>query len=169
MDILFGGLPAWAFWTACAVALGAGFVKGAIGFAMPLIMMSAFGSFMPPELALAGYHWTFLAQPAPLPERMIGADPAFYVDWTLRAAQVDRLIRGLSPFPGAWCLMGDERVKLLRSRLVAGAGAAGQVLGGFTVACGDGAVEILTAQREGKKPQSQADFLRGATLPERLD
>jgi methionyl-tRNA formyltransferase len=90
------------------------------------------------------------------------------VDWPLPAVQVDRLIRGLSPFPGAWCLMGGERVKLLRSRVVAGSGAAGQVLGGFTVACGDGAVEILTAQREGKKPQSQADFLRGAALPERL-
>jgi len=35
------------------------------------------------ELAMAAYHWTFLAQPAPLPERMIGADPAGYVDWTL--------------------------------------------------------------------------------------
>jgi haloacetate dehalogenase len=35
------------------------------------------------DLALAAYHWTFLAQPAPLPERMIGADPAAYVDWTL--------------------------------------------------------------------------------------
>jgi len=54
MDIIFGGLPAWVFWTACAVTLGAGFVKGAIGFAMPLIMMSAFGSIMPPDLALAG-------------------------------------------------------------------------------------------------------------------
>jgi methionyl-tRNA formyltransferase len=91
------------------------------------------------------------------------------VDWTLPAAQVDRLIRGLSPFPGAWCLMGGERVKLLRSRVVAGSGAAGQVLGGFTIACGEGAVEILTAQREGKKAQSQADFLRGAALPERFD
>ena len=54
MEILYGGLPAWAFWAACAVTLVAGFVKGAIGFAMPLIMMSAFGSFMAPELALAG-------------------------------------------------------------------------------------------------------------------
>jgi haloacetate dehalogenase len=35
------------------------------------------------ELALAAYHWTFLAQPAPLPERMIGADPEAYVEWTL--------------------------------------------------------------------------------------
>ncbi|MDP2084348.1 MAG: sulfite exporter TauE/SafE family protein [Gemmobacter sp.] len=54
MDVVFGGLAPWAFWTACAVTLGAGFVKGAIGFAMPLIMMSAFGSFMAPDLALAG-------------------------------------------------------------------------------------------------------------------
>ncbi len=36
------------------------------------------------EMAMAAYHWTFLAQPYPLPERMIGADPAAYVDWTLR-------------------------------------------------------------------------------------
>ena len=32
---------------------------------------------------MAAYHWTFLAQPAPLPERMIGADPVAYIDWTL--------------------------------------------------------------------------------------
>lgn len=37
------------------------------------------------ELALAAYHWTFLAQPAPLPERMIGADPVAFIDWTLRS------------------------------------------------------------------------------------
>jgi len=35
------------------------------------------------ELALAAYHWTFLAQPAPLPERMIDADPVAYIDGTL--------------------------------------------------------------------------------------
>lgn len=37
------------------------------------------------DLAMKAYHWTYLAQPAPLPERMIGADPAGYVDWTLTA------------------------------------------------------------------------------------
>lgn len=37
------------------------------------------------NLAMQAYHWTFLAQPAPLPERMIGADPAGYIDWTLTA------------------------------------------------------------------------------------
>lgn len=53
MDILYGGLPAWAFWLAVVVTFVSGFVKGAIGFAMPLIMIAAFSSFMPPEVALA--------------------------------------------------------------------------------------------------------------------
>lgn len=53
MDILYGGLPLWAFLLACAVTVFAGFVKGAVGFAMPLIMIAAFSSFMPPETALA--------------------------------------------------------------------------------------------------------------------
>ena len=35
------------------------------------------------NIAIKAYHWTFLAQPAPLPERMIGADPVGYIDWTL--------------------------------------------------------------------------------------
>ena len=47
------GLDPWQFWTAAAVTLGAGFVKGAIGFAMPMIMLSAFGSIMSPTEALA--------------------------------------------------------------------------------------------------------------------
>ena len=90
------------------------------------------------------------------------------VDWTRPAAEVDRLIRGLSPFPGAWTEVGGERVKLLRSRLVAGQGAPGQVLSGFTVACGTGAVEVTEAQREGKRPMPVAEVLRGLSLPERL-
>ena len=64
------------------------------------------------------------------------------VDWARPAAEVDRQIRGLSPFPGAWAAVEGERIKLLRSRRVDGRGAPGSVLGGFTVACGSGAVEI---------------------------
>lgn len=86
------------------------------------------------------------------------------IDWSRPAAEVDRLIRGLSPFPGAWCLAGDERLKLLRSRFVPGEGAPGAVLDGFTIACGQGAVEIIEAQREGKRPMPAAEVLRGLTL-----
>ena len=90
------------------------------------------------------------------------------IDWTRPAVQVDRLIRGLSPFPGAWCDVNGERVKLLRSRPVAGSGAPGEVLDGFTVACGEGAVEVSVAQRAGKRPMPAQDLLRGWTLPDRL-
>ncbi len=90
------------------------------------------------------------------------------VDWTRTAAEVDRLIRGLSPFPGAWAMIGGERVKFLRSRVVAAQGAPGQVLHGFTIACGEGAVEVLEAQRQGKRAMSAEEILRGMELPERI-
>lgn len=87
------------------------------------------------------------------------------IDWSRPAVEVDRQIRGLSPFPGAWCDVAGERVKLLRSRLAAGTGQPGQVLRGLTIACGTGAVEVTLAQREGKKPMAPDDFLRGFPLP----
>lgn len=94
------------------------------------------------------------------------------IDWTQPASTIDRQIRGLSPFPGAWCDVAGERVKLLRSRLATGtntgAGTPGQVLSGFTIACGTGAVEILQAQREGKRPANTTELLRGFTLPPTL-
>ena len=91
------------------------------------------------------------------------------VDWARPAVEVDRQIRGLSPFPGAWCEIAGERVKLLRSRLAPGAGAPGEVLGGFRIACGAGAVEVLEAQRAGKRPMTAEELLRGWELPSRLD
>ncbi|MES2435382.1 MAG: methionyl-tRNA formyltransferase [Pseudomonadota bacterium] len=91
------------------------------------------------------------------------------IDWSRPAALVDRQIRGLSPFPGAWCEINGERIKLLRSRITEGSGAAGQVLDGMRIACGDGAIEITLAQREGKRPMSTTDFLNGLKMPERLN
>ncbi|MDX5361113.1 MAG: methionyl-tRNA formyltransferase, partial [Alphaproteobacteria bacterium] len=92
------------------------------------------------------------------------------IDWTRDAETVDRQIRGLSPFPGAWFeLNGKERVKVLRSRLAdtAAEGAApGEMLAGagLAVACGAGAVRLLTLQRAGKQPVDAAAFLNGARL-----
>ena len=90
------------------------------------------------------------------------------IDWTRPAEVIDRQIRALSPFPGAWCMVEGERIKLLRSRLAPGAGQPGQVLSGFTIACGTGAIEVLEAQREGKRPMPAAEVLRGLSLPARL-
>ncbi len=91
------------------------------------------------------------------------------IDWTRPAIEVDRLIRGLSPFPGAWCEVAGERVKLLGSHLGDGAGAPGQVLRDFTVACGDGVVTVTRAQRSGKRAVEAAELLRGWSLPDRLE
>ena len=90
------------------------------------------------------------------------------IDWTRPAAEVSRLIRGLAPFPGAWTMVDGERVKFHGARVVPGKGAPGEVLGGFRIACGDGAVEITKVQREGKKVLVAQEVLRGMTLPARL-
>jgi methionyl-tRNA formyltransferase len=84
------------------------------------------------------------------------------VDWTRPAAEVDRLVRGLSPYPGAWAEIGGERVKLLLSAVAEGAGAPGTVLDDrLTVACGQGAVRLLRLQRAGRAPAEAAELLRG--------
>jgi methionyl-tRNA formyltransferase len=80
------------------------------------------------------------------------------VDWSRPAQEVHNHIRGLSPFPGAWCEMEIsgklERVKLLQSSLTSG--------GKLDAKCADGLVNILELQRAGGKAMSAAEFLRGA-------
>ncbi len=87
------------------------------------------------------------------------------VNWTAPATEVDRKIRGLSPFPGAWVDVNGTRLKLLASCLAEGAGAPGEVLDdALTVACGSGAVRLLRLQRAGKGAQDAKEFLRGMPL-----
>lgn len=84
------------------------------------------------------------------------------VDWGRSAAEIDRQIRGLSPFPGAWAEIGGERVKLLLSAVAGGSGPAGAALDDdLTIACGTGAVRLLRLQRAGKGAMAAGDFLRG--------
>jgi methionyl-tRNA formyltransferase len=88
------------------------------------------------------------------------------IDWTKPATEVHNLIRGLSPFPGAWFELtlngAPTRVKVLRSTLAAGQGEPGAILPDLTVACGSGAVRLTAVQREGKGAMDAATFLRGA-------
>ena len=88
------------------------------------------------------------------------------VDWTRPAVDVDRQIRALSPFPGAWIDHDGQRIKLLASRLATGEGSPGTVLDdALTVACGTGAVQLLRLQRAGRGAQDTTEFLRGSPLP----
>jgi len=93
------------------------------------------------------------------------------IDWTRPASEVHNAIRGLSPFPGAWCEVPvggrPERLKLLRSTLADGtqAGVPGAVLDDrLTVACGSGAVRLVEVQKAGGKPVAAQEFLRGTRL-----
>lgn len=84
------------------------------------------------------------------------------IDWTRPAVEIARLIRGLSPFPGAWCVIGGERVKCLGARAVVGSGEPGTILDSrLTVACGEGAVRLTRLQRAGRGPMDVAEFLQG--------
>jgi methionyl-tRNA formyltransferase len=94
------------------------------------------------------------------------------IDWGCSAPMIDRQIRGLSPFPGAWFEVpgerGPARVKALLSGVSPAAGVPGEVLesgaDGVLVACGEGAVRLLQLQREGRAAQDAAGFLRGFPL-----
>jgi len=92
------------------------------------------------------------------------------IDFARPAREVHDLIRGLSPFPGAWFETDAggkrERIKVLRAGLAEGRGQPGEVLDDqLTVACGEGAVRFLQVQRAGKRPMPVEELLRGFPLP----
>ena len=91
------------------------------------------------------------------------------IDWSRTAAEIDCHIRGLSPFPGAWfeapSEKGPVRIKALMSRPEPASGPAGTVLDdGLLIACGQGSVRLLKAQREGRSAQDTDQFLRGFAI-----
>lgn len=87
------------------------------------------------------------------------------IDWTRSATQLDYHIRGLSPFPGAWCEIAGRRVKVHLARPEAEQGKPGEVLDdALLIACGKGALRLLSVQPAGKTRMSAEDFLRGTPV-----
>ena len=87
------------------------------------------------------------------------------IDWNEPAAVIERKVRGLAPFPGAWFELEDERVKLLLAQVIEGSGTPGAVLDDdFTIACPDGAIRPMKLQRAGKPAMERAEFLRGRAV-----
>jgi methionyl-tRNA formyltransferase len=88
------------------------------------------------------------------------------IDWTRSAAEIDCLIRGLSPWPGAFTEAKGERLKVLYAEPVSGKGAPGEVIGDdLTVACGEGALRLKRLQRAGGKAMAADELLKGFALP----
>lgn len=92
------------------------------------------------------------------------------VAWDRTAPAVHNQVRGLSPYPGAWTMHGDTLIKIYRTSLegnAASEGAPGQIIradGRLVVACGDGAVEVLEVQQQGRQRMAASDFLNGYDL-----
>ncbi len=88
------------------------------------------------------------------------------IDWTKPWNKVHDHCRGLSPFPGAWFELVDSgRVKVLRTTKGIGEGPPGRVLDDrLTIACGAGSVRLIELQRDGRKPMTADEFLRGMAI-----
>ena len=88
------------------------------------------------------------------------------IDFTKSAQTVHNLVRGLNPWPVAVTTLEGKKVKIIETRLSKLSGESGKIvsLSPLTVACGEGAVEILTLQLEGKKAMESKAFLMGHRL-----
>lgn len=90
------------------------------------------------------------------------------IDFTKSAKELDCFVRGMDPWPSAYTLLSGKTLKIWKVRPVEGSGKAGSVIRidkeSFTIACGEGAIEVLEVQLEGKKRMSAGDFLKGSTL-----
>ena len=85
------------------------------------------------------------------------------IDFSKSAREVHNLVRGMNSWPVAHTTLGGKLLKVYRTRAAQGKGAPGELLGGksFTVACGEGAVELVEIQAEGGRRMNAADYLRG--------
>ena len=105
----------------------------------------------------------------PVPQQEHGATYAnkfgkvdMRINWAESAVHVDRQIRAFSPLPGSWFDCFGERIKVQECIIVEGHGAPGTVLDDkFTVACGEGAIQLTRLQRPGKRSTDAKQFMRG--------
>ncbi len=110
-------------------------------------------------------------RPQPQPEHGITYAPKLTkadgkLDWAKPAAVLDRQVRALVPWPGAFTELAGETLKILEARPESGDGAPGTALDDrLLIACGDGALRLLRVQRPGRGPMEAAALLRGLTIP----
>ena len=88
------------------------------------------------------------------------------LDFTKSAVDVERAVRAFNPAPGAFTLLGEERLRILACTVADGAGEPGTTIDDrLTIACGAGAVRATLAQRPGKRAMDIAEVLRGFPVP----
>lgn len=97
------------------------------------------------------------------------------IDFAKPAAEIERLVRGLNPWPSAYCCLGDKMLKIWEAEVLEGTAGTENMKTGtvtevgksyFTVKTGDGLLKVLSVQLEGKKRMETGAFLRGYALQE---
>lgn len=88
------------------------------------------------------------------------------IDWEQSAEKIYSLIRGVSPWPGAYTIFGEKRLKVHKARLCDKNGKVREILDDerLIIGCGSGSIELIEVQLEGAKRISAADFIRGQRL-----
>ncbi len=136
-----------------------------------------------PRETAASLHDALAAMAGPLVLRALAEDPAAQpqsaegvtyaaklsradgaLDWRRPAAELDRQIRALNPWPGTWCRLAGETLKVLEAEPAEGTGTPGTVLEGLVVACGTGALRLARVQRAGRASMPADAFLRGTPV-----
>ena len=87
------------------------------------------------------------------------------IDWKRSSDEIYSQIRAFNPWPGAFTYSSGRMLKIWEAQPVSGSGRPGEILGtdkdSFTVACGSGAMKILSLQPEGKKRMETSAYLLG--------
>jgi len=90
------------------------------------------------------------------------------IDWSTGAESISNMVRGMTPWPGAFTYLDGNTLKICRAALGKGSGSPGTVLrvgrSGLEVACGNGSIIIEELQMEGRKRLTAAQFLSGYTI-----
>ena len=87
------------------------------------------------------------------------------INWKDKAENIIAKINAFNPKPGAWFLLKNERVKILKAKEILQKGEPGTILDNkLTVACSVNAIKILKLQKEGKRDMDVVEFLAGNNL-----
>ena len=93
------------------------------------------------------------------------------IDWSKSAQELDWLVRGTTPWPGAFTTLGEQTIKVFELDILDGpaSGAPGEIVAadakrGLVVSCGDHDVALAQIQMPGAKRMNAMDYLRGHTM-----
>jgi methionyl-tRNA formyltransferase len=92
------------------------------------------------------------------------------INWSKSTREIFNFVRGMYPWPGAYCYLNNERIKIIKVKMLEGSGSPRRIekaLGGeLIIGTGEGLISIIELQPEGKKQMSAGAFLLGRQLKE---